>query len=120
MKLVPLKRRYSALIKIISKSNDLRMKSEGNIWALLWEQARTVPARRQRRLFDDTKEAEKVMTFLTGLSAGDLASLLHPVLLHAAHLRLLEASHEDNVVTQPNTTSAGQDSGTDWSISSLQ
>ena len=51
------------------------MKSEGNIWALLWEQARTVPARRQRRLFDDTKEAEKVMTFLTGLSAGDLASL---------------------------------------------
>ena len=34
------------------------------------------------------------MTFLTGLSPGDLASLLHPVLLQAGHLRLLEASHD--------------------------
>ena len=87
-----------------------RMRTEGNIWAGLWEQvrpalrtlqssieisqARSVPARRQRRLFDDTKEAEKVMTFLTGLSPGDLASILHPVLLQAGHLRLLEASHD--------------------------
>ena len=86
------------------------MKTEGNIWAGLWEQvritaqsamfsikflqARSVPARRQRRLFDDTKESEKVMTFLTGLSPGDLASILHPVLLQAGHLRLLEASHD--------------------------
>ena len=67
------------------------MRSEGNIWTELWEQARIVPARRQRRLFDDTKEAEKVMSYLTGLSPGDVASLLHPVLLQAAHLRLLEA-----------------------------
>ena len=34
------------------------------------------------------------MTFLTGLSPGDLASILHPVLLQAGHLRLLEASHD--------------------------
>ena len=73
---------------------SFRMMSEGNIWTVLWDQARTVPAWRQRRLFDDTKESEKVMSFLAGLSPGDLASMLHPVLLQAAHLRLVEASHD--------------------------
>lgn len=37
-----------------------RMKIPGNMWAEAWETARCVPARRQKRLFDDTKEAEKV------------------------------------------------------------
>ena len=37
--------------------------------------------RRQRRLFDDTKEGEKVMTLLTSLSPGDLANMLHPTLI---------------------------------------
>ena len=32
----------------------------GNMWVEVWQSARPVPARRQRRLFDDTKEAEKV------------------------------------------------------------
>jgi len=75
-----------------------RMKSEGNIWAGLWEQARAVPARRQRRLFDDTREAEKVVTFLTGLNPGDLAQILLPTLLQAGHYRLLEACHDDSMV----------------------
>ena len=37
-----------------------RMKIPGNMWAEAWDTARSVPARRQKRLFDDTKEAEKV------------------------------------------------------------
>jgi Rab3 GTPase-activating protein catalytic subunit len=37
-----------------------RMKIPGNIWVDVWSQAKPVAARRQRRLFDDTKEAEKV------------------------------------------------------------
>ncbi|KAG7280171.1 hypothetical protein CRUP_037755 [Coryphaenoides rupestris] len=37
-----------------------RMKIPGNMWAEAWETARCVPARRQKRLFDDTKEAEKL------------------------------------------------------------
>ena len=74
-----------------------RMKSEGNIWAGLWDQARAVPARRQRRLFDDTREAEKVVTFLTGLNPGDLAQILLPTLLQAGHYRLLEACHDDTM-----------------------
>ena len=41
-----------------------RMQIPGNVWVDVWQSARPVPARRQRRLFDDTKEAEKVCTRL--------------------------------------------------------
>ena len=37
-----------------------RMQIPGNMWVEVWHSAKAVPARRQRRLFDDTKEAEKV------------------------------------------------------------
>jgi hypothetical protein len=42
-----------------------RMKLPGNLWLEVWSSANPVPARRQRRLFDDTKEAEKVFALLT-------------------------------------------------------
>ena len=37
-----------------------RMKVPGNVWIETWENAQPVPVRRQKRLFDDTKEAENV------------------------------------------------------------
>jgi Rab3 GTPase-activating protein catalytic subunit len=37
-----------------------RMLIEGNTWQELWTAAKPVPAARQKRLFDDTREAEKV------------------------------------------------------------
>ena len=37
-----------------------RMKIPGNMWIETWDTAKSCPARRQRRLFDDTTEAEKV------------------------------------------------------------
>lgn len=37
------------------------MKIPGNMWLEVWENARPVPARKQKRLFDDTKEAENVI-----------------------------------------------------------
>ena len=37
-----------------------RMKLPGNIWSEVWKTAKPVPSRRQKRLFDDTKEAENV------------------------------------------------------------
>jgi len=37
------------------------MQIPGSVWVEVWQNARPVPARRQRRLFDDTKEAEKVV-----------------------------------------------------------
>lgn len=37
-----------------------RMQLPDNLWVEVWQQARPIPARRQKRLFDDGKEAEKV------------------------------------------------------------
>jgi len=51
------------------------MLQEGNIWRESWENAKPVPARRQKRLFDDTREAEKVLQFLATLSPGDVAQV---------------------------------------------
>ena len=39
-----------------------RMQIPGNMWVEVWQSAKPIPARRQKRLFDDTKEAEKVVT----------------------------------------------------------
>ena len=36
------------------------MRIPGNMWVEVWQSARPVPVRRQKRLFDETKEAEKV------------------------------------------------------------
>ena len=36
------------------------MEVAGNPWLEAWSNAKPVPARRQKRLFDDTREAEKV------------------------------------------------------------
>jgi hypothetical protein len=36
------------------------MQLPDNLWIEVWQQARPVPVRKQKRLFDDGKEAEKV------------------------------------------------------------
>lgn len=41
------------------------MKVPGNLWLEVWSTAQPIPARRQRRLFDDTKESEKVKLIIT-------------------------------------------------------
>lgn len=46
--------------RVLRGELSTRMKIPGNMWVEAWETARVTPARRQRRLFDDTKEAEKV------------------------------------------------------------
>lgn len=45
---------------VIKGELSARMKIPSNMWIEAWETAKPVPARRQRRLFDDTREAEKV------------------------------------------------------------
>jgi Rab3 GTPase-activating protein catalytic subunit len=40
-----------------------RMKIPGNVWIEAWTNSKPVPVRRQKRLFDDTKEAENVTFF---------------------------------------------------------
>lgn len=46
--------------KVIRGELSARMKIPSNMWVEAWETAKPVPARRQKRLFDDTREAEKV------------------------------------------------------------
>ncbi|KAJ8964479.1 hypothetical protein NQ314_004766 [Rhamnusium bicolor] len=63
---------------------------ENNIWVQMWESARPVPASRQKRLFDDTREAEKILQFLDFRIISQICELIIPVLSHAAIYRLVE------------------------------
>lgn len=63
-----------------------RMLIPGNTWQLVWETAKPVPARRQKRLFDDTKEAEKVMHFFESRNIGQIVKLTLAALFHTAIL----------------------------------
>jgi Rab3 GTPase-activating protein catalytic subunit len=71
------------------------MQIEGNMWLDVWEAAKPVPARRQKRLFDDTREAEKVLHFLEMQKLSAVAELLLPVLTHASICRLLQEQKHD-------------------------
>uniref|UniRef100_A0A8D8F6G2 Rab3 GTPase-activating protein catalytic subunit n=1 Tax=Culex pipiens TaxID=7175 RepID=A0A8D8F6G2_CULPI len=61
-----------------------RMLIPGNTWQTVWENARAIPARRQKRLFDDAKEAEKVLHFFESRSIGQIAQLTTAALFHTA------------------------------------
>lgn len=61
-----------------------RMLIPENAWSTTWASAQPVPAHRQKRLFDDTREAEKVLHFLSSRKLGQVARLLLPSLTHAA------------------------------------
>uniref|UniRef100_A0A452TFP3 Rab3 GTPase-activating protein catalytic subunit n=1 Tax=Ursus maritimus TaxID=29073 RepID=A0A452TFP3_URSMA len=67
-----------------------RMKIPSNMWVEAWETAKPIPARRQRRLFDDTREAEKVLHYLAVQKPADLARHLLPCVIHAAVLKVKE------------------------------
>ncbi|XP_058451012.1 rab3 GTPase-activating protein catalytic subunit isoform X2 [Malaya genurostris] len=61
-----------------------RMMIPGNTWQTVWENARPVPARRQRRLFDDAKEAEKVLHYFESRTIGQIAQLTMAPLFHSS------------------------------------
>ncbi|XP_014211010.1 rab3 GTPase-activating protein catalytic subunit isoform X2 [Copidosoma floridanum] len=71
-----------------------RMLIDKNPWSSTWESAQPVPAHRQKRLFDDTREAEKALHYLGSRRLGQLAQLLMPVLAHAALVTLHEQKYE--------------------------
>lgn len=64
-----------------------RMLLPGNPWVETWEVARPVPASKQRRLFDETREAEQVLHFLRSKSVSAVVELLMPGILRAAAYR---------------------------------
>ena len=59
-----------------------RMKQPGNMWAHNWKLALPVPACRQKRIFDDTKEAENVFRFFLKVDKHQLAELMFTTLIH--------------------------------------
>uniref|UniRef100_H0X8T5 Rab3 GTPase-activating protein catalytic subunit n=1 Tax=Otolemur garnettii TaxID=30611 RepID=H0X8T5_OTOGA len=71
-----------------------RMKIPSNMWVEAWETAKPIPARRQRRLFDDTREAEKVLHYFAIQKPADLARHLLPCVIHAAVLKVKEEEIE--------------------------
>nr|XP_022322201.1 rab3 GTPase-activating protein catalytic subunit-like isoform X2 [Crassostrea virginica] len=72
-----------------------RMLIPGNIWTEAWQSAKPVPARRQKRLFDDTKEAEKVLHFLSAMKPSDVVVHLLPLLLHSSISKIIESEDSD-------------------------
>ncbi|XP_042363424.1 rab3 GTPase-activating protein catalytic subunit [Plectropomus leopardus] len=84
---------------VVKGELSARMKIPGNMWVEAWEAARVTPARRQRRLFDDTKEAEKVLHYLAVQKPADVTCHLLPCILHAAILKLKE---EESVEDLPS------------------
>ena len=61
-----------------------RMLVPGNTWCECWDSARPVPVSRQKRLFDYTKEAEKVLHYLTSFTLNDMVRHFMPILVHSA------------------------------------
>ncbi|XP_059172739.1 rab3 GTPase-activating protein catalytic subunit-like [Physella acuta] len=79
-----------------------RMQIPGNMWVEAWQSAKPVPARRQKRLFDDTKEAEKVLHYLASMKPAEVVLHLMPCVVHAAIVKLVEESIQTSV---PNVKS---------------
>ncbi|CAF4384173.1 unnamed protein product, partial [Adineta steineri] len=82
-----------------SYSLSQRMQLPDNLWMEVWQQARPISVRRQKRLFDDGKEAEKILQKLSSLSPGEILEQLIPVLLHVVYDRItknIEDMEEQN------------------------
>ncbi|XP_044293944.1 rab3 GTPase-activating protein catalytic subunit isoform X2 [Varanus komodoensis] len=82
---------------VIRGELSARMKIPSNMWVEAWETAKPIPARRQRRLFDDTREAEKVLHYLAVQKPADLARHLLPCVIHAAVLKVKEEESLEDI-----------------------
>uniref|UniRef100_A0A1A9WMC7 Rab3 GTPase-activating protein catalytic subunit n=1 Tax=Glossina brevipalpis TaxID=37001 RepID=A0A1A9WMC7_9MUSC len=65
-----------------------RMSAPGNIWQELWEHSKPIPAYKQKRLFDDTNEGFKVLTYLETRNLSEVYQLTVVPLLHSSILKL--------------------------------
>lgn len=80
-----------------------RMLISDNTWVQMWESAKPVSANRQKRLFDDTREAEKVLHFLDSRTLSQIVEMLLPILGHVAIYRL-SVECEQVHLALPNST----------------
>ncbi|XP_055343757.1 rab3 GTPase-activating protein catalytic subunit-like [Paramacrobiotus metropolitanus] len=70
-----------------------RMSHADSAWSTAWETAECKPVRRQKRLFDERVEAEKVLSFLN-TTVGDVFRHLLPVFAEAVLIKLIKEMHE--------------------------
>ncbi|XP_037957060.1 rab3 GTPase-activating protein catalytic subunit [Teleopsis dalmanni] len=75
-----------------------RMVTPGNTWLTVWNEAQAVPACKQKRLFDDTSEALKVLQFLESLQIRQILDLTIIPLLHSALLQLEDILNTSGVL----------------------
>ena len=66
--------------------------SKESVWKEVWYVAKPIPIWQQKRLFDDTKEAERILHFFIQSEMKTVASLIMPSLLHAAYNRILDCT----------------------------
>ncbi|XP_029166828.1 rab3 GTPase-activating protein catalytic subunit [Nylanderia fulva] len=78
-----------------------RMMIPDNPWSTTWASAQPVPAHRQKRLFDDTREAEKALHYLCSKRICQVAQLLLPCLTHAA-LHTLSSQKQEALPSLPD------------------
>ncbi|XP_043641034.1 rab3 GTPase-activating protein catalytic subunit [Drosophila teissieri] len=74
----------------VKQQLSIRMTTEGNTWQKVWEQAQAVPVSRQKRLFDDTNEALKVLHYMETRKMHEIYHLTIIPLLHSAILKLAD------------------------------
>ncbi|KAK6623724.1 hypothetical protein RUM43_009577 [Polyplax serrata] len=67
-----------------------RMEIPGNTWQEVWEVARPSPAKWQKRLFNDTREAEKILDYLERKTPSEFVKLLLPVFSVCVLQKLLD------------------------------
>uniref|UniRef100_A0A0N5AJP2 Rab3 GTPase-activating protein catalytic subunit n=1 Tax=Syphacia muris TaxID=451379 RepID=A0A0N5AJP2_9BILA len=67
-----------------------RMQGDDNIWIETWRDASPQPIKFQKRLFNETKEAELILQEFSSLTISDLVELIFPVVLKCAAKQIVE------------------------------
>ena len=65
-----------------------RMQKPDNIWLEFWNSSKSIPAFRQKRLFDDSEQIDKVLNYLKSRTICEITELMVPAILHAALERI--------------------------------
>ncbi|CAD5121612.1 unnamed protein product [Dimorphilus gyrociliatus] len=97
-----------------------RMQVEGNLWQETWNEAKPLPVRRQKRLFDDTKEAEKVLHWAASLNPSSLAREIAAVLLNICLVTACTNLSKNSLIDKLTTKIANLSRNTDWQITQFE
>ncbi|XP_004524726.1 rab3 GTPase-activating protein catalytic subunit [Ceratitis capitata] len=74
-----------------------RMEAPGNTWQKMWQDAKPVPAYKQKRLFDETTEGEKVMSYLESRNINEISKLVIITVLHAAIIKFKDVLETEKI-----------------------